>query len=73
VFPIPLFDPDIYQAGITNGRNATLEMVNWVGFFLLERSGPNVEGIIVPITGTYDPNAGPAPAGSFPMAIRLVE
>ncbi|HET9360938.1 MAG TPA: pilus assembly protein TadG-related protein [Vicinamibacterales bacterium] len=73
VFPIPMFDPDQYQAGITNGRNATLEMVNWVGFFLLRRSGNNVEGIIVPITGVIDPNAGPAPAGSFPKAIRLVQ
>ena len=73
VFPIPMFDPDQYQAGITQGRNATLEMVNWVGFFLLQRSGNDVQGLIVPITGTIDPNAGPAPAGSFPKAIRLVE
>ena len=73
VFPIPMFDPDAYQDGVTHGRNATLEMVNWVGFFLLRRSGNDVEGLIVPITGTIDPNAGPAPAGSFPRAIRLVQ
>jgi hypothetical protein len=73
IFPIPLFDPDIFQAGVTQGRGATLEMVNWVGFFLLRRSGNDVQGLIVPITGVYNPNAGPAPAGSFPMAIRLVE
>jgi hypothetical protein len=73
VFPIPMFDPDAYQAGVTQGRGATLEMVNWVGFFLLGRSGNEVRGLIVPITGVIDPDAGPAPAGSFAKAIRLVQ
>jgi Flp pilus assembly protein TadG len=73
VFPIPMFDPDKYQSGITNGRNATLEMVDWLGFFVLERTGNEVRGIIVPLLGEIDPNAGPAPAGGFPMAIRLVQ
>jgi Flp pilus assembly protein TadG len=73
VFPIPMFDPDQYQAGITQGRNATLEMVNWVGFFVLEAQGNNVTGLIVPLLGEIDPNAGPAPANSFPKAIRLVQ
>jgi hypothetical protein len=68
-----MFDPDKYQSGITNGRNATLEMVDWLGFFVLERTGNEVRGIIVPLLGEIDPNAGPAPAGGFPMAIRLVQ
>lgn len=73
VFPIPLYDPDYYQDNITHGRNADFRMVNWVGFFLEGRNGNNVYGRIAPITGVIDPNAGPAPAGTFPMAIRLVE
>jgi Flp pilus assembly protein TadG len=73
VFPIPLYDPDQYQDGITHGRNATLIMQNWVGFFLLGRTGNEVRGLIVPITGTIDRNAGPAPVGSFAKAIRLVQ
>jgi hypothetical protein len=73
VFPIPLYDPDYYQYNITHGRNASLNMVNWVGFFLEGRTGNTVSGRVVPILGVYNPNAGPAPAGSFPMAIRLVQ
>lgn len=72
VFPIPLFDPDVYQNGKQTGRGADLISRNWVGFFLESRSGNNVYGRIVPITGVVDDNAGPAPDGVFPRAIRLV-
>ena len=73
VFPIPLYDPDKYQENLVKGRTATLDMVNWVGFFLEQRTGNNIYGRIVPIVGVIDPNAGPAPAGVFPKAIRLVQ
>ncbi|MBI3493163.1 MAG: hypothetical protein HY047_15495 [Acidobacteria bacterium] len=73
VFPIPLFDPDYYQSGKINGRNATLKVANWIGFFVVTRSGNNVTGRITPILGIVDPSAGPAPAGAFPRAIRLVQ
>lgn len=73
VFPIPLYDPDYHQSGITNGRNATLRVANWIGFFVEGRKGNQVYGRITPITGSYDGNAGPAPAGAFPKVIRLVQ
>jgi hypothetical protein len=73
VIAIPLFDPDYYQLGKVNGRTADLKVSNWLGFFLVGRSGNNVTGIITPITGIYDQNAGPAPSGIFPKVIRLVE
>ena len=73
VFPIPLYDPEYYADGKANGRNATLRMANWIGFFVESRSGNNVYGRITPILGIIDPNAGPAPAGAFPRAIRLVQ
>jgi hypothetical protein len=73
VFPIPLFDPDFYQGGVTNGRNATLKVSNWIGFFVVQRVGNNVTGRITPILGVIDNNAGPAPAGSFARSIRLVQ
>jgi hypothetical protein len=73
VFPIPLYDPEYYADGKANGRNASLRMANWVGFFVERRVGNNVYGRIVPILGVIDPNAGPAPAGAFPKAIRLVQ
>jgi Flp pilus assembly protein TadG len=73
VFPIPLFDPDYYQSGKVNGRNATLKVANWIGFFVVQRVGNNITGRITPVLGILDPNAGPAPAGAFPRAIRLVQ
>src|SRR2546423_3428811 len=72
VFPIPLYDPDYYQRGKVNGRNATLKVANWIGFFVVARNGNTVTGRITPILGVIDNNAGPAPTGVFPMAIRLV-
>jgi Flp pilus assembly protein TadG len=73
VFPIPLYDPDYYQSGKVNGRNATLKVANWIGFFAIARNGNQVTGRITPILGVIDNNAGPAPTGVFPMAIRLVQ
>jgi Flp pilus assembly protein TadG len=73
VFPIPLYDPDYYQSQKTNGRNATLRVANWIGFFVESRNGNNVTGRITPILGVIDNNAGPAPTGTFPVAIRLVQ
>ena len=73
IFPIPLYDPEYYAWGKANGRNADLRMANWIGFFVERRDGNNVFGRITPILGVIDKNAGPAPAGMFPQAIRLVE
>lgn len=73
VFPIPLYDPDAFQKGKQEGRNATLIMSNWIGFFLEGRSGNNVYGRITPILGVIDPNLPQAPEDAFPRAIRLVE
>jgi hypothetical protein len=73
VFPIPLYDPDVYQSGTTNGRGADLVSRNWIGFFVETITGNEVTGRLVPITGVVDANAGPAPEGVFPRAIRLVK
>jgi Flp pilus assembly protein TadG len=73
IFPIPLYDPEYYASGKANGRNADLRMANWVGFFVESRAGNNVYGRITPIIGIIDDSAGPAPDGTFPFAIRLVE
>jgi hypothetical protein len=73
VFPIPLYDPEQYDQGKVTGRNATLVMVGWIGFFVEGRSGNDVYGRITPILGVIDGDAGPAPDGSFARAVRLVE
>jgi hypothetical protein len=73
IFPIPLYDPDVYAEGKQQGRTATLISRNWIGFFVERLTGNQVEGRIVPITGVIDNNAGPAPEGVFPRAIRLVK
>jgi hypothetical protein len=73
VFPIPLYDPDVYDSGKQTGRNASLISRNWIGFFLEGRKGNEAYGRIAPMTGVIDANAGPAPEGVFPRAIRLVK
>ena len=74
IFPIPLYDPVYYATGKANGRNADFKLANVLGFFV-ERtsSGNQVYGRVTPIIGTMDGSGGPAPAGSFATAIRLVQ
>ena len=72
-FPIPLYDPVFYDSGKRNGRTADLKTANWIGFFLEEIQGNGLWGRIIPITGIRDRNAGPAPQGLNPLAIRLIQ
>lgn len=72
VFPIPLYDPDLYQNGKQNGRTATLVSRNWLGFFVEGFNGNEVYGRLVPITGVIDTSLPLAPDGVYPRAIRLV-
>jgi Flp pilus assembly protein TadG len=72
-FPIPLYDPIFYDSGKRNGRTADLKTANWIGFFLEEIQGNGLWGRIIPITGIRDRNAGPAPVGLNPKAIRLIQ
>jgi len=73
VFPIPLFDPEYYEWGKVNGREADLKVSNWIGFFVVGRTGAEVHGRVVPIQGIIKGGAGPAPNDIFPKVIRLVE
>jgi len=73
VTPLPLYDPVYYADGKANGRNADFKLANIMGFFIDRREGNQVYGRITPISGIINPNAGPAPTGAFPVAIRLVE
>jgi hypothetical protein len=73
VVAIPVFDPVYYETGKTNGRNADLKAVNYIGFFVERMQGNDVRGYITPIGGLYNGNGGPAPVGAFPKAIVLVE
>jgi hypothetical protein len=72
VVRIPVYDPVYYDTGKLNGRYTDLKVANYLGFFITGRSGNSVYGRITPVTGMITGN-GPAPAGAFPMAIRLVE
>ena len=74
IFPIPVYDPVYYADGKKNGRNADFRLANVIGIFLTQRpTGNQIYGRITPIVGTVDNNAGPAPAGAFATAIRLVQ
>lgn len=72
VVAIPLFDPVYYETGKQNGRNADLKVVNYLGFFIEEMRGNDVVGRVTPISGILSGNGGPAPTGTFPVAIVLV-
>ncbi|MGB2717245.1 MAG: pilus assembly protein TadG-related protein, partial [Vicinamibacterales bacterium] len=72
VVAIPLFDPIYYAEGKTQGRNASLKFVNYLGFFIERMQGNEVVGRITPIGGLRR-GVGPAPKNAFPKAIRLVE
>lgn len=71
VFPIPLYDPQYYDAGKRNGRVADLKTANWIGFFLERTQGNGAVGRIIPIGGIRDKTSN-APTNLFPKAIRLV-
>ena len=71
-FPIPLYDPIVYDSGKRNGRTADLVTANWIGFFLENTQGNGINGRIVPIKGIRD-KTGPHPNGIFPQAIRHVK
>jgi len=73
VTPLPLYDPKKYAEGKASGRNADFWLANILGFFIDRREGNQVYGFITQVSGVINPNAGPAPAGAFPVAIRLVE
>ena len=67
VVAIPLFDPDFYDTGKRNGRNADLKSLNFLGFFVEEMQGNEVIGRITPIAGVRTrAGYGPAPDGAFP-------
>jgi Flp pilus assembly protein TadG len=73
IFPIPLFDPDYYNAGKENGRAATLRVANWIGFFVeYIGSGNEIHGRIIPIGGIRD-KTWTGGTADFPKAIRLVQ
>jgi hypothetical protein len=73
VFPIPLYDPSITPSARRTDATPDFKVANYIGFFVDHISGNNIYGRITPILGEVDPNAGPAPADAFPMAIRLVQ
>jgi Flp pilus assembly protein TadG len=73
VFPIPLYDPEIYDSGMRMGRGADLVTANWIGFFVEEVVGNGIWGRIIPIGGIRDRTATSAPEGLNPKALRLVE
>ena len=72
VFPIPLYNPDEYDKGKINGRNATLVVSKWLGFFLESIQGNEAYGRIFPITG-ISAATSPTPTAPLAYVIRLVK
>jgi hypothetical protein len=70
---IPVYDPVVFAAGPQHGKNINLKIANFIGFFIETMNGNEVKGRITPVGGVFAGNLGPAPAGSFPKVIRLVQ
>ena len=73
VVAIPLFDPVFYDSGKRNGRNADLKVVNYMGFFIEEMQGNNVEGPHHAHRRLLTGNGARRQPVRFPYAIILVE
>jgi len=72
VFPIPLYNPDQYDLGKKTGRNATLNVTGFIGFFLEDVRGNEAYGRIFPITGVTAA-ATPTPTAPLAYVLRLVK
>jgi Putative Tad-like Flp pilus-assembly len=72
VFPIPLYNPDDYDLGKKTGRNATLNVTGFIGFFLEDIQGNEAYGRIFPITGVTAATS-PTPTAPLAYVIRLVQ
>jgi hypothetical protein len=70
--PIPLYDPDKYEDGKQEGRNAEFEMVSFLGVFVVGMSGNSVMARVHPISAETLANPALTPS-SFAMSIRLVK
>lgn len=70
--PIPLYDPYHYETGKQQGRNADFRVANILGVFVEGFQGKELTARIVPIPGKNGEGSGNAPAGSFPVAIRII-
>ena len=74
LFPIPLFNPQVYAEGKANGRGATFELANFLGFFATYVDGGNgIHGIIASISGIVSDKPTNVPSDMFATAIRLVQ
>ena len=69
---IPVYDPLYFDQGKKVGDFTQIRISNFVGFFIDHLEGNDVIGRITPVAGLLD-TSGPAPAGSFARAIRLVQ
>ena len=72
VFPIPLYDPEFYSTGKTNGRTADVRIAGFLGFFVEWEGGNQIHGKITQVNGIFN-DKGPKVGASFPKAIRLVQ
>lgn len=70
--PIPLYDPYHYETGKQQGRNADFRVANILGVFIEDFNGKELTARITPIAGHMADGGGPAPAGAFPVAIRII-
>ena len=66
VFPIPLYDPIVYDSGKRNGRTADLVTANWIGFFIESTQGNGIVRAHHPHRRYSGRDAAAGPHGLFP-------
>jgi hypothetical protein len=71
--PIPVYNPVDMANGAQHGKNIVLNDVNYLGFFIEPLQAGQVKGRLTKLLGYFDNNAGPAPPGTTPKVIRLVQ
>src|SRR5215813_12465448 len=70
---IPLYDPAVYAADQHSGKSSpSLQIVNYLGFFIADVKAGQVTGYITPISGTFK-KGGPVLTGAFSKVIMLVQ
>lgn len=71
VVAVPVFDPDVWDRGPSNGRN-TVTVTRIVGMFIERMQGNDVVGRLMPYPSSPHSGTGGVPGSAFVVSIVLV-
>ena len=74
LFPIPLYNPDVYQHNNVSGRTASYVVTAFLPFFLQSVSGNTAYGVLAsPIITTVQQPSTSTTSNSLIYTVRLVQ